>query len=187
MELARRNEGRADPTPVMRGASRRRRFRQVDFPAVGPAVSRGPHRAVPGPSSRIYTGLPLNDAARLRADTWDADRISVRSRNTVLVRTLGLSIARAGPDGIWADYDRRPSGLLPFGPTGAYEKRGRLPGRPRHLLTMRHTSRAFQPGWEGTSDRLPYPSEANYCDANGVPRSGRPHLQTSTGRCTATT
>jgi hypothetical protein len=32
---------------------------------------------LPGPELGDYTGLPINDAARLRADSWDADRISV--------------------------------------------------------------------------------------------------------------
>src|SRR5262245_355959 len=31
---------------------------------------------LPGPELGDYTGLPINDAARLRADSWDADRIS---------------------------------------------------------------------------------------------------------------
>src|SRR6185295_15212827 len=34
---------------------------------------------LPGPELGDYTGLPINDAARLRADSWDADRISVVS------------------------------------------------------------------------------------------------------------
>lgn len=32
---------------------------------------------LPGPELGDYTELPLNDEARLRADSWDADRISV--------------------------------------------------------------------------------------------------------------
>src|SRR5262245_50294371 len=35
----------------------------------------GPER-FPGPDPGDYLGLPLNDAARLRADSYDADRIS---------------------------------------------------------------------------------------------------------------
>src|SRR5215510_16055227 len=38
----------------------------------------GPER-LPGPELGDYTGLPLTDAARLRADSYDADRISVVS------------------------------------------------------------------------------------------------------------
>ncbi len=34
---------------------------------------------IPGPELGDYTGIPINDAARLRADSYDADRISVVS------------------------------------------------------------------------------------------------------------
>src|SRR5262245_4171931 len=36
----------------------------------------GPER-LPGPEVGDYTGIPVNDAARLRGDSYDADRISV--------------------------------------------------------------------------------------------------------------
>ena len=35
----------------------------------------GPER-LPGPELADYAGLPINDAARLRGDSYDADRIS---------------------------------------------------------------------------------------------------------------
>src|SRR6186997_797627 len=35
----------------------------------------GPER-LPGPELADYLGLPINDAARMRADSYDADRIS---------------------------------------------------------------------------------------------------------------
>ena len=38
----------------------------------------GPER-LPGPELADYLGLPINDAARLRADSYDADRISAVS------------------------------------------------------------------------------------------------------------
>jgi hypothetical protein len=42
-----------------------------------------PHRLdPPGPSIGDYAGLPLNDAARLRADSWDASIYSVREHQT---------------------------------------------------------------------------------------------------------
>ena len=37
-----------------------------------------PHRG-PGAELGDYTGIPINDAARLRADSYDADRLSVVS------------------------------------------------------------------------------------------------------------
>ena len=41
---------------------------------------------VPGPELGDYTGLPLTAAARLRADSWDADRISVVHWGQVIAR-----------------------------------------------------------------------------------------------------
>src|SRR4051812_10453635 len=35
------------------------------------------HR-IPGPELGDYTGLPINDAARLKADSWDASILSLR-------------------------------------------------------------------------------------------------------------
>lgn len=40
-----------------------------------------PHR-VPGPNIGDYTGLPLNDDARLRADSWNASIYSAREHQT---------------------------------------------------------------------------------------------------------
>src|SRR5579872_4846515 len=34
---------------------------------------------IPGPELGDYMGIPVNDAARLRADSYDADRISIAS------------------------------------------------------------------------------------------------------------
>src|SRR5262245_44570430 len=40
-------------------------------------------RDPPGPSLGDYTGLPVNDAARLKADSWDASILSLRERQTI--------------------------------------------------------------------------------------------------------
>src|ERR1700691_3805885 len=53
-------------------------FAQVDFSGEWAPLYHedGPER-LPGPELGDYTELPINDAARLRADSYDADRISV--------------------------------------------------------------------------------------------------------------
>ena len=45
----------------------------------------GPER-LPGPELGDYTGMPLTDAARLRADSYDAARISVVTERARLIR-----------------------------------------------------------------------------------------------------
>ena len=51
---------------------------QVDFTGEwAPVYHEDAPERIPGPELGDYMGLPLNDAARLRADSWDADRISM--------------------------------------------------------------------------------------------------------------
>src|SRR4051812_39629239 len=53
-------------------------FAQVDFSGEwGPAYHEDRPERIPGPELGDYMGLPINDSARLAADSWDADRISV--------------------------------------------------------------------------------------------------------------
>src|SRR5277367_2941786 len=53
-------------------------FAQVDFSGEWAPIYHedGPER-LPGPELGDYTELPINEAARMRADSYDADRISV--------------------------------------------------------------------------------------------------------------
>src|ERR1700680_2117416 len=53
-------------------------FAQADFSGEWAPLYHedGPER-LPGPELADYTELPINAAARMRADSWDADRISV--------------------------------------------------------------------------------------------------------------
>ena len=53
-------------------------FSQVDFTGEwAPAYHEDAPERLPGPELGDYLGIPINDAARLRADSYDADRISV--------------------------------------------------------------------------------------------------------------
>ena len=53
---------------------------QIDFSGEwAPIYHEDAPERLPGPEIGDYTGLPLNDAGRLAADSWDADRISVVS------------------------------------------------------------------------------------------------------------
>src|SRR4029434_8310302 len=53
-------------------------FAQVDFSGAWASLYQEdlPER-LPGPELGDYMGLPINDAARLRGDSYDADRISI--------------------------------------------------------------------------------------------------------------
>src|SRR5215472_1782841 len=53
-------------------------FGQVDFAGNwAPLYHEDYPERIPGPELGDYMGIPINDAARLRADSYDADRISV--------------------------------------------------------------------------------------------------------------
>ncbi|HEV2323395.1 MAG TPA: hypothetical protein VGS10_05550, partial [Terracidiphilus sp.] len=53
---------------------------QVDFSgAWAPLFHEDLPERIPGPELGDYMGIPVNDAARLRGDSYDADRISVVS------------------------------------------------------------------------------------------------------------
>ena len=71
-------------------------FAQVDFSGEWAPLyhENGPER-LPGPELGDYTELPINDAARLRADSWDADRIS-REAHSISQPTMVM----------WGENDR---------------------------------------------------------------------------------
>ena len=51
---------------------------QMDFTGEwAPIYHEDAPERIPGPELGDYMGLPVNDAARLQADSWDADRISM--------------------------------------------------------------------------------------------------------------
>src|SRR5579859_2825791 len=75
---------------------------------------------IPGPELGDYMGIPINDAARLRGDSYDADRISV------------VTEYQCRPHG--ADYSMR--GLANMRVTGEYDSAD-------HLLAI-HTRMNFQ-------------------------------------------
>src|SRR5437016_8472471 len=53
-------------------------FGQVDFAGNwAPLYHEDFPERIPGPELGDYMGIPINEAARLRADSYDADRISV--------------------------------------------------------------------------------------------------------------
>ena len=152
---------------------------QVDFSGQwAPLYPRGPIERVPGPELGDYTGLPLNEAARLRADSWDADRISV-VRNTSAGRTPSdYALRGLAPLRIWADYDPATQRIVAFHThIGAYENERTiyLDGRPHPPEYAPHTFQGFSTGvWEGnmltiTTTHL----KANYLRRNGVPRSAK--------------
>src|SRR5215510_12214021 len=60
------------------GSSVRPAYAQIDFSGVwAPIFHEDQPERVPGPDVGDYAGLPINDAARLKADTWDASLLTL--------------------------------------------------------------------------------------------------------------
>ena len=154
-------------------------FAQVDFSGQwAPLYHEDTIERIPGPELGDYTGLPVNDAARLRADSWDADRISVVQEYQCRPHSSDYALRGLAPMRVWADYDPATQRIVAFHThTGAYENRRTiyLDGRPHPPGYAAHTFQGFSTGvWEGnmltvTTTHL----KPNYIRRNGVPRSGK--------------
>ena len=152
---------------------------QVDFSGQwAPLYHEDTIERIPGPELGDYTGLPLTEAGRLRADSWDADRISVVQEYQCRPHSSDYSLRGLAPLRIWADYDPATQRIVAFRThIGAYENKRiiYLDGRPRPSEYAPHTFQGFSTGvWEGnmltvTTTHL----KPNYLRRNGVARSAK--------------
>jgi hypothetical protein len=154
-------------------------FAQIDFTGQwAPLYHEDTIERIPGPELADYTGLPLNEAGRMRAETWDADRISVVEEYQCRPHSSDYALRGLAPMRIWADYDPKTQRIVAFQVyTGAYENRRtiHLDGRAHPPAHAAHTFQGFSTGaWEGnmltiTTTHL----KPNYIRRNGVPRSAK--------------
>ena len=152
---------------------------QVDFTGQwAPLYHEDTIERIPGPELGDYTGLPLSEAGRMRADSWDADRISVVQEYQCRPHSSDYSLRGLAPLRIWADYDPATQRIVAFHThIGAYENKRTiyLDGRPHPSEYAPHTFQGFSTGvWEGnmltvTTTHL----KENYLRRNGVPRSSK--------------
>ncbi|HET9362848.1 MAG TPA: hypothetical protein VFO58_24025, partial [Vicinamibacterales bacterium] len=137
----------------------------------------GPER-LPGPEIGDYTGLPLNDAARLRADSYDADRISVVTEYQCRQHGGDYSMRGLANLRITRELDPRTQQAVAFHTRIGFHDMERtiyLDGRPHPPAEAAHTWQGFSTGvWEGnmltiTTTHL----KANYLRRNGMPASAK--------------
>src|ERR1041385_3728202 len=88
---------------------------QVDFSGEWAPLyhENGPER-LPGPELGDYTELPINDAARLRADSWDADRISVVEQYQCRPHGSDYAVRGLGNMRVWREIDEPTQRLVGF-------------------------------------------------------------------------
>jgi hypothetical protein len=130
---------------------------------------------IPGPEIGDYAGLPINDAARLRGDSWDATLVELPENQC---REHGSDYGWRGPSNlrIWKDMDRATQQVIAFHThLSAYgaEQTIWMDGRPHPPDYARHTWAGFSTGeWQGdtlvvTTTHL----KENWIRRNGIPRS----------------
>ncbi len=132
---------------------------------------------LPGPAMGDYLGLPINDAARLRAESWDASLLSLPEHqckphpSTYGFRGVGMLR-------IWEERDEKTQQLLKFHTHIAWQAQHReiwMDGREHPPEYAAHTWQGFSTGrWEGDT-LVVYTThlKAGWMRRNGLPLSDR--------------
>jgi hypothetical protein len=88
---------------------------QIDFTGEwAPIYHEDRPERLPGPELGDYTGLPINDAARLAADSWDANRISVVMSYQCRPHSSDYGLRGLGNLRVWRDIDPATQRLVAF-------------------------------------------------------------------------
>ena len=137
----------------------------------------GPER-LPGPELADYLGLPINDAARQRAESYDADRISAVPEYECRPHAADYAMRGLANLRIMAEVDPVTQRIIVFRTRMGFHDAQRtvyLDGRPHPPAGAPHTWGGFSTAtWEGnmlkirTTHLKPY-----YFRRNGVPASDK--------------
>jgi hypothetical protein len=135
----------------------------------------GPER-IPGPELADYLGLPINDAARLRADSYDADRISAVSEYQCRQHSADYGDRGLANMRITTDYDSTTQRMDAIHTRINFhdaERTIHLDGRPHPPAEAPHSWSGFSTGtWIGNMLRIRTTHlKAYYHRRNGVPSS----------------
>jgi cyclase len=136
------------------------------------------HR-IPGPELGDYLGLPINDAARLKADSWDASILSLREHQA---KPHPSTYSLRGPANIRITkiFDRvtqETIGYEIFGTFGQATRQIWTDGRPHPPSYSAHTWAGFSTGrWDG--DQLTV--ETTHLKVGWIQRNGVAHSDEAT-------
>jgi hypothetical protein len=154
-------------------------FAQIDFSGEwAPLYHEDSPERLPGPELGDYLELPLNDAARMRADSYDADRISVVQEYQCRPHGADYAMRGLGNIRISREIDQASQRLIAFHLhflAWDSERTIWMDGRPHPNDLAPHTWQGVSTGvWEGnmltiTTTHL----KENYIRRNGVPRSDK--------------
>jgi len=135
---------------------------------------------IPGPDIGDYLGLPINDAARMRGDTWDASLLTLPEHQC---KPHPADYGPRGPANlrIWKEVDTESQKLVAYHTHISWQAPERtiyMDGRPHPPEYAAHTWQGFSTGkWEGdmltvTTTHL----KIGWIRRNGIPRSDKATL-----------
>lgn len=152
---------------------------QVDFTGEwNPAYHEDAPERLPGPELGDYLGIPLNDAGRLRADSYDADRISVVTEYQCRPHSSDYGMRGLGNLRVTREIDPATQQLIAFRtfmPAWGSQRTIWMDGREHPPEYAEHTFQGFSTGvWDGnmltiTTTHL----KANYIRRNGIASSDK--------------
>jgi len=154
-------------------------FAQVDFSGEwAPLFHEDMPERLPGPELGDYMGIPINNAARLRGDAYDADRISVVPEYQC--RPHGGDYSMRGLSNMRIDtiYDPVTQKMTAIHTRMNFQEMERtiwLDGRPHPRELDPHTFQGFSTGaWDGAMLNI-YTThlKESYLRRNGLPRSDK--------------
>jgi glyoxylase-like metal-dependent hydrolase (beta-lactamase superfamily II) len=131
------------------------------------------HRGA-GPEVGDYTGLPINEAARQKAESWDASVLSLKERQCI---PHVVVYALRGPSNfrMWKDTDPATGRVVAYHIYGSYGRPRTiwLDGRPHPPVYAPHTWTGFSTGqWEGDTLKVTTTHiKMGWVQRNGVPTS----------------
>ena len=157
-------------------------FGQIDFSGEwAPLYHENAPERLPGPELGDYTEIPVNEAARMRGDSYDADRISVVQEYQCRPHASDYALRGLGNLRIWREIDQPTQRLVAFQmhfPGHDRDRTAYLDGRPHPGEFAPHTWQGFSTGvWEGNTLTITTTHlKANYLRRNGLPRSEKATL-----------
>jgi len=132
---------------------------------------------IPGPEIGDYLGLPINEASRLRADTWDASLLTLPEHQC---KPHPSDYAWRGPAQlrVWKEVDRESQQLVAYHTHISWEAPERtiwMDGRPHPPEYAAHTWQGFSTGkFEGDMLTITTTHLKNgWIRRNSIPRSDR--------------
>jgi hypothetical protein len=126
---------------------------QIDLSGIwAPIFHEDQVERIPGPDAGDYAGLPINDALRLRADTWDASLLTL-PEHQCKPHPSTYGFRGVGNLRIWSDVDPTTQRMIRISTHIQWQEQHRdiwMDGRPHPPEYTPHTWQGFSTGrWEG--------------------------------------